>query len=217
MRRGHYCAACRPRLVLWGGTVSAARLSNTLPQDHYLTSPPSQKVPHGHGTTAEHYDAWHPHRPICRGGRCSHSRAHRAGAVLLTYDDEHHRIALGVVLEQLHGDVVLERPQGREVGQIMRRVALIDPKPLTRRWIGELLAQAFPECAMGVASTCEELLEIDESRIGRPDLVLVYIRSAGLTRTLGYKARLSCCGCGSRRPRPLCFLTGTMWTKSTAL
>jgi DNA-binding NarL/FixJ family response regulator len=34
---------------------------------------------------------------------------------------------------------------------------------------------------MGVASTCEELLEIDESRIGRPDLVLVYIRSAALT------------------------------------
>ncbi|HZC67566.1 MAG TPA: response regulator transcription factor, partial [Nitrospirales bacterium] len=68
-------------------------------------------------------------------------------------------------------------------GRLSRRVALIDPKPLTRRSIGELLAQAFPECAMGVASTCEELLEIDESRIGRPDLVLVYIRSAGLTNT----------------------------------
>jgi DNA-binding NarL/FixJ family response regulator len=102
---------------------------------------------------------------------------------LLTYDDEHHRIALGVVFERLHGDVLLERPQGRGVGQIMQHVALIDPKPLTRRSIGELLAQAFPECAMGVASTCEELLEIDESRIGRPDLVLVYIRSAGLTNT----------------------------------
>jgi DNA-binding NarL/FixJ family response regulator len=68
-------------------------------------------------------------------------------------------------------------------GRLLRRVALIDPKPLTRRSIGELLAQAFPECAMVVASTCEELLEIDESRIGGPDLVLVYIRSAGLTNT----------------------------------
>jgi DNA-binding NarL/FixJ family response regulator len=60
---------------------------------------------------------------------------------------------------------------------------LIDPKPLTRRSIGELLAEAFPEYGMVVASTCEELLEIDERRIGRPDLVLVYIRSAGLTNT----------------------------------
>jgi hypothetical protein len=45
----------------------------------------------------------------------------------------------------------------------MQRVALIDPKPLTRRSIGELLAEAFPECAMVVASTCEELLETEGS------------------------------------------------------
>jgi DNA-binding NarL/FixJ family response regulator len=66
-------------------------------------------------------------------------------------------------------------------GRLSRRVALIDPKPLTRRSIGELLAQAFPECAMVVASTCEELLETEG--IGRPNLVVVYIRSAGLTNT----------------------------------
>jgi DNA-binding NarL/FixJ family response regulator len=38
-------------------------------------------------------------------------------------------------------------------------VALIDPKPLTRRSIEELLAKAFPEYPLVAASTCEELLE----------------------------------------------------------
>jgi DNA-binding NarL/FixJ family response regulator len=61
------------------------------------------------------------------------------------------------------------------------RVALIDPKPLTRRSIGDLLAKAFPEYAMVAVSTCEELLEIDERQIGRPNLVVVYIRNVGLT------------------------------------
>jgi DNA-binding NarL/FixJ family response regulator len=63
-------------------------------------------------------------------------------------------------------------------------VALIDPKPLTRRYIGDLLAKAFPEYAMVAASTCEELLEIDEGQIGRPNLVVINIRSAGLANTL---------------------------------
>jgi DNA-binding NarL/FixJ family response regulator len=62
-------------------------------------------------------------------------------------------------------------------------VALIDPKPLTRRYIGDLLAKAFPEYTMVAASTCEELFEIDEGQIGRPNLVVLYIRSAGLTST----------------------------------
>jgi DNA-binding NarL/FixJ family response regulator len=68
-------------------------------------------------------------------------------------------------------------------GRLAQRVALIDPKPLTRRSIGDLLAKALPESAMVAASTCEELLEIDERRIGRPNLVIVYVRSAGLTST----------------------------------
>jgi len=68
-------------------------------------------------------------------------------------------------------------------GRLSQRVALIDPKPLTRRSIGDLLAEAFPECALVTASTCEELLEIDERRIGRPNLVVVHIRSVGLTST----------------------------------
>jgi DNA-binding NarL/FixJ family response regulator len=62
-------------------------------------------------------------------------------------------------------------------------MALIDPKPLTRRLIGDLLAKAFPEYAMVAASTCEELLEIEGGRIESPTLVIVYIRSAGLTNT----------------------------------
>jgi DNA-binding NarL/FixJ family response regulator len=70
-----------------------------------------------------------------------------------------------------------------EEGRLSQRVALIDPKPLTRRSIGDLLAKAFPECALVAASTCEELLEIDERRIGRPNLVVVYIRNVGLTST----------------------------------
>jgi DNA-binding NarL/FixJ family response regulator len=68
-------------------------------------------------------------------------------------------------------------------GRLSQRVALIDPKPLTRRSIADLLAKAFPESAMVAASTCEELLEIDERRIGRPNLVVVYIRNVGLTNT----------------------------------
>jgi DNA-binding NarL/FixJ family response regulator len=60
-------------------------------------------------------------------------------------------------------------------------VALIDPKALTRDPIGELLAEAFPEYALVTASTCEELLETEG--IGRPNLVVVYIRSEGLTNT----------------------------------
>jgi DNA-binding NarL/FixJ family response regulator len=60
-------------------------------------------------------------------------------------------------------------------------VALIDPKALTRGPIAELLAKAFPGYAMVTASTCEELLETDG--IGRPNLVVVYIRSEVLTNT----------------------------------
>ena len=59
-------------------------------------------------------------------------------------------------------------------------MALIDPVPLTRRSLGDLLAKAFPEYAMMAASTCEEVLDNEWGRIGGPNLVVVYIRSAGL-------------------------------------
>jgi DNA-binding NarL/FixJ family response regulator len=60
-------------------------------------------------------------------------------------------------------------------------MALIDPMALTRGPIGELLSRAFPGSALVTASTCEELLETGEIR--RPNLVVVYIRSAGLANT----------------------------------
>src|SRR6202030_1854171 len=62
-------------------------------------------------------------------------------------------------------------------------IALIDPKPLTRQSIRDVLTETFPESAMVAASTCEELLEIDERQIGKLNLVVVYIRNDGLTNT----------------------------------
>jgi DNA-binding NarL/FixJ family response regulator len=69
-------------------------------------------------------------------------------------------------------------PTGKKIRVSM---ALIDPKPLTRRSIADWLAKALPEYAMVAASTCEELLESKGRRIGSPNIVVVYIRSAGLT------------------------------------
>ena len=66
-------------------------------------------------------------------------------------------------------------------GRLSQRVALIDPKPLTRQSIQDLLTEAVPEYAMVAVSTCEELLEIDERQFGRPNIIVVYIRNVGLT------------------------------------
>ena len=60
-------------------------------------------------------------------------------------------------------------------------MALIDPQPLTRSLMADLLAEALPEHAMVAASTCEELLETEG--IGRPNLVVTYIRNVGVTNT----------------------------------
>jgi DNA-binding NarL/FixJ family response regulator len=60
-------------------------------------------------------------------------------------------------------------------------IGLVDPKPLTRRSIADILATAFPEHVIMAVSTCEELLKVGNGRIGGPALVVVYIRSAGLT------------------------------------
>jgi hypothetical protein len=55
-------------------------------------------------------------------------------------------------------------------------LALIDPKALSRGLIGELLARTLPEHTLVTVSTGEELLA--NATIGRPDLVVVCIRSA---------------------------------------
>jgi len=59
-------------------------------------------------------------------------------------------------------------------------IALIDPKPLTRRSIAEMLAEALPDHLTVAASSCEELLEMQNKSIGSPRLIIVYIRSAGV-------------------------------------
>ena len=66
-------------------------------------------------------------------------------------------------------------------GRLSQRMALIDPKPLTRQSIRDLLTEAFPEYAIVAVSTCEELLEIEERRFGRPNIIVVYIRNVRLT------------------------------------
>src|SRR5260370_2983724 len=60
-------------------------------------------------------------------------------------------------------------------------MALIDPKPLTRQSIRDVLTEAFTESALVAVSTCEELLEMDQERIGKLNLAVVYIRNEGLT------------------------------------
>jgi DNA-binding NarL/FixJ family response regulator len=59
-------------------------------------------------------------------------------------------------------------------------IALIDPKPLTRRSIAEILAKALPDYVTVAASSCEKLLELKDRLIGSPHLIIVYIRSAGV-------------------------------------
>ncbi len=88
--------------------------------------------------------------------------------------------------------LVESRGSGAEAERVQNKppvsMVLVDPKPLTRRSIADLLAKAFPEHPMIPVSTCEELLDIEEERIGRPNLAVVYIRSAGLTETCVHKA-----------------------------
>jgi len=77
-------------------------------------------------------------------------------------------------------NVVTGRP-GRTCKKILASIALIDPKPLTRRSISEMLTKALPEYVTIAASSCEELLEIRGRPSASPQLVIVYIRSAGVT------------------------------------
>jgi DNA-binding NarL/FixJ family response regulator len=74
-------------------------------------------------------------------------------------------------------------PDEDAVSRLPISIALIDPKPLTRQSMRDVLTEAFPESALVAVSTCEELLEIDERQIGKLNLVVIYIRSAGLTNT----------------------------------
>ena len=73
----------------------------------------------------------------------------------------------------------LANPAERARKKLRISMALIDPKPLTRRPLADMLSKAFPEYAMVAAASCKELLEIEKERIGSLNFVVFYIRSAG--------------------------------------
>jgi DNA-binding NarL/FixJ family response regulator len=77
-------------------------------------------------------------------------------------------------------NVATGRP-GRARKNLNISIALIDPKPLTRRSIGEMLAKALPDYVTLTAANCEELLALRSRLTGSPHLIIVYIRSAGVT------------------------------------
>src|SRR5258705_10760482 len=54
-------------------------------------------------------------------------------------------------------------------------MALIDPKPLTRQSIREVLTEAVTESALCAGSRCEELLEMSEERVGELNVDVVCI------------------------------------------
>src|SRR5215831_6959264 len=74
------------------------------------------------------------------------------------------------------GWTVLPRRSARVRRKPSLAIALVDPKPLTRRSIAEMLTKALPEAVTVAASTCEELIEIEKRPIASPDLVIVHIR-----------------------------------------
>ncbi len=66
-------------------------------------------------------------------------------------------------------------------------IALIDPKPLTRQSLLEMLANALPDhVTLLGASGYEKLLEDQKELLkieAKPDLIILYIRNAGVTDT----------------------------------
>jgi DNA-binding NarL/FixJ family response regulator len=77
-------------------------------------------------------------------------------------------------------NVATGRP-GRPPKNLNISIALIDPKPLTRRSIAEMLAKALPNYVTLTAASCQELLALRSRLTGSPHLIIVYIRSAGVT------------------------------------
>jgi DNA-binding NarL/FixJ family response regulator len=60
-------------------------------------------------------------------------------------------------------------------------LALIDPKPLTRQSLLEMLAKALPDYMTVATSSCEELLDLENRSSDCAHLVVIYTRSARLT------------------------------------
>jgi DNA-binding NarL/FixJ family response regulator len=84
-------------------------------------------------------------------------------------------------------NVATGRP-GRARKNLNISIALIDPKPLTRRSIGEMLAKALPDYVTLTAASCEELFALRSRLTGSPLLIIVYIRSAGVTESFVQEA-----------------------------
>ena len=79
------------------------------------------------------------------------------------------------------GWTVLPRRSARVREKPSLAIALVDPRPLTRRSIAEMLTKALPDSMTVAASSCEELIEIEKRPIASPNLIIVYIRSAAVT------------------------------------
>jgi|SRR6516164_8784509 len=79
------------------------------------------------------------------------------------------------------GWTVLPRRSARVREKPSLVIALVDPRPLTRRSIAEMLTKALPDSMTVAASSCEELIEIEKRPIASPNLVIAYIRSAAVT------------------------------------
>ena len=79
------------------------------------------------------------------------------------------------------GWTVLPRRSARVREKPSLVIALVDPRPLTRRSIAEMLTKALPDSMTVAASNCEELIEIEKRPIASPNLIIVYIRSAAVT------------------------------------
>src|SRR3974377_2236113 len=88
---------------------------------------------------------------------------------------------------QTESNVVTGRPRGVHKKSSVS-IALIDPKPLTRRSIAEMLAEALPDYLTVAASSCDELLEVQGKLIGSPHLIIMYIGSAGVADCCVQKA-----------------------------
>jgi DNA-binding NarL/FixJ family response regulator len=78
---------------------------------------------------------------------------------------------------------VLVDPKEHATKRLRVSIALIDPKPLTRRSIADILATAFPEYVVVAVSTCEEFLKTERRRSGPSSLVVLYTRNVGLAAT----------------------------------
>jgi DNA-binding NarL/FixJ family response regulator len=85
-----------------------------------------------------------------------------------------------VTVKPIGLESLAERPVTMDEEQLLV-IALIDPKPLTRRSILEMLAKAFPNYMTVAACSCEELLELGWRQPGCAHLIVIYIRSGQLT------------------------------------